>query len=303
MLKKGSILLALITVLWSFGVAAAHAGEILGRDIWTVGNSHEYVVVEFPEEIWDNANSDVNNLLPGYHLATITNQEEQDFVIDLLVRLGTVQQYWLGGFQDPITEPLAAEGWTWITSEEWDYTNWGSGEPNDGGGPGGEQHLALDGSRGWNDEGSAIGAIFGYIAELSNIALDPFVITEAKIEFNDNPQEEGFKLKGGFTLGKASDGIDPSNEDVAVEVGASSITIPAGSFIKDDGAFDFEGIINSADIRMRIEAEDETRFNFKAKVKQVDLTDTANPMGIALRVGNEKGVTQLRFEGKLKFKD
>jgi hypothetical protein len=84
-------------------------GEILGREVWTEGNSHEYVVVRLRGQTWDTANSDLNGLLPDFHLGTITSQEEQDFVTGLLDRLNAYGQHWLGGFQDPITEPIATK--------------------------------------------------------------------------------------------------------------------------------------------------------------------------------------------------
>jgi hypothetical protein len=134
---------------------------IIGRGVWSAGNSHEYVVVSLPEGTWDNAVADLNTLMPGYHLATITSQEASDFVSNLMTSLGEYGQYWLGGFQDP-EEVIDDMGWTWVTSEPWDYTNWADGEPN--GGPV-ENHITTYGFGEWNDEGSAIGSVNGYIAE------------------------------------------------------------------------------------------------------------------------------------------
>jgi len=64
--------------------AVALGSEVLTRGIWVDGNSHEYVVVSFPGEVWDVAQDDMEVLLPGFHLATVTSQEEQDFISDLL---------------------------------------------------------------------------------------------------------------------------------------------------------------------------------------------------------------------------
>jgi hypothetical protein len=147
----------------SFKTGEVNLSAIIGRGVWSAGNSHEYVVVSSPAKIWDNAVTDLNTLIPGYHLATITSQEENDFVSNLMTSLDAHGQYWLGGIQDP-DELIDDKGWTWVTSEPWDYTNWEDGEPN-----GGilENHLAMYGYVEWNDEGSAIGSIDGYIAESS----------------------------------------------------------------------------------------------------------------------------------------
>ena len=74
-------------------------------------------------------------------LATLTSQEENDFVFNGI----DCPDYWaidvagnnegpnLGGFQfDKLHEP--AGDWAWVTGESWSYTNWASGEPNNSGG-------------------------------------------------------------------------------------------------------------------------------------------------------------------------
>jgi hypothetical protein len=62
--------------------------------------------------------------VPG-HLATITSQQENDFLGNTL---GHLDSYAIGGLQ--VGGPEPAGGWTWITGEPWQYTNWNTGEPN-----------------------------------------------------------------------------------------------------------------------------------------------------------------------------
>lgn len=143
-------------------------GIILAEQEWSGGNGNTYVVVQFPAKTWDESSVDMSVLLPGYHLATITSQAEQDFIDDLLINQGLTSQFWLGGYQvtsKPETDPAA--GWQWVTNEPWAYTNWGSSEPNNAGGF--EDHLTTTPFLGWNDEGSAVGAVFGYLAESENV--------------------------------------------------------------------------------------------------------------------------------------
>ena len=148
----------------------AHCGQIVGRGTWTSGNTHEYVFVVFPGQTWDAAWADMAVLLPGYQLATITNQEEQDFINGLRAQIGIYGELWIGGLQWPISEPLTNNGWIWVSNEPWNFTNWCSSEPNDLIAI--EQHLALEGWGCWNDEGSAIAAIEGYIAESDAVPAD-----------------------------------------------------------------------------------------------------------------------------------
>ena len=92
------------------------------------GNGHWYDAIAF-ESTWIQARIVASRRtyldLPG-HLATLTSQEENDFVFGTFPVIG----YWLGGFQVPWAKELDA-GWKWITGEPWRFTNWAGSEPND----------------------------------------------------------------------------------------------------------------------------------------------------------------------------
>jgi hypothetical protein len=155
-----SMLLGLVAFLVS--IQANAAGVVVLRGTWSAGNGNDYAFVALQGATWDQAQADVAAVLPGYHLATVTSAAEDVFLVSLNAPGG---QWWLGGFQYPPTQPVATAGWTWVTGEPWAYTNWALGEPNDAGVPGNEQHLGWYTYGGWNDEGSAIGSISGYVAE------------------------------------------------------------------------------------------------------------------------------------------
>ena len=139
---------------------------------WAAGNGHYYDVVFVTDQVtWgaarDSAAGTIFNGVPG-HLATITSQAEQDFIVG---QFGdAIRAKWLGGFQTPgSVEPN--EGWSWITGEPFTYSNWGFNEPNNSGGM--ENHLdfATAGSEAlgvWNDlDGVTPPATFvnGYVVE------------------------------------------------------------------------------------------------------------------------------------------
>ncbi|MCP4119641.1 MAG: hypothetical protein GY737_30425 [Desulfobacteraceae bacterium] len=137
-------------------------------------NGHDYQVISYLHQSWDNATADmIADLGSDYHLATITSAAEQAFIVSLI----SGGEYWLGGYQMPISEPMPEAGWWWVNGEGqfWNngstgmYTNWNGGEPNDAYGAGSEQHLAMWGSNWkWNDEGN-LNNITGYIAEKDSI--------------------------------------------------------------------------------------------------------------------------------------
>ena len=103
------------------------------------GNGHWYEVIYVPTgttwmDAYDGAEA------RGGYLATITSEQENDF----LWELASDPIYWyaypggayggpyLGGYQDrnspSYSEP--AGGWRWVTDEPWSYTNWAANIPD-----------------------------------------------------------------------------------------------------------------------------------------------------------------------------
>ena len=168
-------------------------------------NGHYYEVIAAQGITWDSANTAASSMtyagMAG-HLVTIGDDAENTFVSALLNFPSLA--YWAGGFQDP-QNPLsladAIAGWTWVHNEGPIPTNnagpgfahWGiypgGSEPNDNGGPGSEQYLALisyatavqfPGGWGdyqnitpssviWNDEGGDGGHEAGYVVEFEPV--------------------------------------------------------------------------------------------------------------------------------------
>jgi hypothetical protein len=153
------------------------ATSLLAEGTWQ-GSGHHYVVYFYSYEeqhdvTWQEAADELGTLAPGYHLATITSQEENDFIWSLLEPLGLEVEWWLGGFQEPPSQLNPLLGWTWLTGEPWDYTNWEGREPNDSV-VGNENHLAwFYTTPYWNDEGSCLSCVSGYIGERSTAVPVP----------------------------------------------------------------------------------------------------------------------------------
>jgi hypothetical protein len=77
-----SIVASAVILLLMLPPEASNAGEILGQRTWADGNGHEYVLVRVENATWDESMEDLNVLVPGFHLATITSQEENDFIFN-----------------------------------------------------------------------------------------------------------------------------------------------------------------------------------------------------------------------------
>lgn len=129
----------------------------------TGDNGHRYLVYKGAGD-WDKAATFAASLGEGWHLATITSAEEQACVSRLVSAYGGT--CWLGG--------TYSGGWTWMTGEAFDYTNWDDGEP---GGNSSEPYLGIYGNSTqtsyatdgkWNDFKATTGTVNGFVAEMSN---------------------------------------------------------------------------------------------------------------------------------------
>ncbi len=167
MKKVKSFALAVFLIVIFAGVASAIPVQ------WE-NNGHFYEVV-LDEVDWETANGKVKE---GYHLATITSEDEQLFLKDLMAQYQG--EFWLGAYQDrdtnpsldeafqvrdEVSKPAPDEGWNWVTGEAWDYTCWEEGEPNDWNGIE-EYHLGFwsNFDWNWNDEHGKSN-ILGYVVE------------------------------------------------------------------------------------------------------------------------------------------
>jgi|GEM_PF-5355170 len=144
---------------------------------WTdsYGNDHEYFVYQEGKMTWDEAAAYVAENYQGAYLATITSEAEQQA---LLANFGDFSsgEFWLGGVQ--ADSASAADGWSWVTGEEFDFTYWAEGEANDWMGTV-EDHLGIWGMNGeWNDE-HGDNNIIGFILEVGDwtdgsvVVVDP----------------------------------------------------------------------------------------------------------------------------------
>lgn len=101
------------------------------------------------------------------HLATITSDEENDFISNTFD-----SKAWIGAYQDlndpNYSEPLGA--WKWVTGESWGFDAWNTGEPNNG--TGANEHYAEAWVGLWNDKQlSGSDNVSGFFVEYSAAAI------------------------------------------------------------------------------------------------------------------------------------
>ncbi len=112
------------------------------------GNGHYYQLAYSPA-IWSEAKSNAEvvtyigekgNLAMKGHLATITSEDENTFILNAFKTKGFNSSSWIGGFQPPESSEPTGD-WRWVTGEPWEFTNWNRTEPNDSAG---EDCLAIN---------------------------------------------------------------------------------------------------------------------------------------------------------------
>ena len=231
-------------------------------------------------------------------LATIGSEAENSFIVNSVKFYGN--EFWIGAFQ-PANSPEPGGGWQWITGEPFVYTNWNTGEPNDAQGM--EDGAAIYSSSGrWNDEGSAIGNIDGFLVEFVS-SRQQFSIFSPRAEFTLGPKanDDSYKARGWFKLADASNGIDPLTEPVTIQYGSFSHTIPAGTFVQDGASYFYKGAVGPASLDVRITPKPTLGYYWlNSCLRHADLSATTLKPDVQLSIGDDSGKATLDV-GSAKF--
>lgn len=146
-------------------------GDLVPTTIETY-NNHIYALYDIPTT-YDNVNLYATAL--GGHLATITSEEENNVIIGLK-DVGSLKKYYLGATD------IDNEGiWKWCTGEEFSYSNWNTGQPDNCIGIySNENYLEIWENGYWNDITNCNSNMIGFIIE-----IEP--LTEIKsVEYNNH---------------------------------------------------------------------------------------------------------------------
>jgi hypothetical protein len=127
-------------------------------------------------------------------------------------------------------------------------------------------------------------------------APEPFSSLDSKVHSHKSQAD----FDGEFRLGVASDGIDPTTEQVTVTLGTFESVIPSGSFVLDprQHCWSFNGEIGSTQIEMTIKQKQATsktglyEFDYRAAGPEVPRLDGL--VDVALEVGNDIGHASIR---------
>ena len=144
MRKTKFIFMLVFPLLLIFSIGGLCQATMIQWRIEDGGNGHWYERID-TLMTWNDAEIYAESL--GGYLATVTSKAENDFLWNAFVQDGPTFCM-LGGFQPPGT-PEPDTGWQWVTGEEWKYTNWGIGQPDDA--HGGQDYLSFWYDNTWDD--------------------------------------------------------------------------------------------------------------------------------------------------------
>ncbi len=111
----------------------------------------------------------------------------------------------------------------------------------------------------------------------------------ADLQVSTNPPP-GFDLHATLSLGTGLV-VNPLTQPVGLQIGDFSITIPAGSFKTfqngvNGGAYLFQGVINSATLKIQIVPLGQNQFEISAYGKHVDMSGGSGPVTVTVGIGD-----------------
>lgn len=174
MKKYMQLLCLIILFIFLFDIkVSASEYEFIPEDAIEL-DGHYYKLYELNKS-WEEAQEYFESIRG--HLATITSEEENNFVYNYISSLGYESAYF--GATDKENEGI----WVWITGEEFIYNNWHNNEPNNERGD--EDYVMFyykypDGT--WNDGGlKTVNA---------NLSKTPYICEWDNFDIIDNNQDE-----------------------------------------------------------------------------------------------------------------
>lgn len=204
-----------------------------------------YAIAEIAET-WEEAHNQLDTLRALYeefdvdvnvHLATIHSQEEQDLIYQGIMDSTQLTRGLIG-----LTDEEVEGEWRWVTDEEFNYSNWRNGEPNNSGN--GEDHVVLnmDAGGAWDDATGS--ANWNYVVELTlNIPNEPNLIFLPG-EFNGSEYAVSYEPLSYNELPDVVEALDSQNPGFDINI--VTITSPEENEFLSSGIMNNDTLPNTA---------------------------------------------------------
>jgi YVTN family beta-propeller protein len=138
----------------------------------------------------------------------------------------------------------------------------------------------------------------GTAPEPFGLFIQPFIAFSAFApDLTVYPNQKEFSIKSNFTLGAGSNAINPPTEQVTLQIGSFTITIPIGSFVNVPGVpgyFTFVGVIDNVSLNVLIRLVSGNNY-VVVIAKNVSLTIPIPPntVPVTLTIGGVRGTTNV----------
>jgi YVTN family beta-propeller protein len=127
--------------------------------------------------------------------------------------------------------------------------------------------------------------------------IQPFIAFSAFApDLTVYPVQSEFSIKASFTLGATSNAINPPTEQVTLQIGSFTTTIPIGSFVNVPGVpgyFTFVGVVDGVSLNVLIRQTSGNNYILGVIAKSISLTIPNPPatVPVTLTIGGDKGTT------------
>jgi len=106
-------------------------------------------------------------------------------------------------------------------------------------------------------------------------------------------------MGGQFRLGEKSNGVQLLWEDLTINVGTYSLTVPAGSFNVAGTDYNWHGKIDGSVVGVLLEDQGMDHFSFAVAIGSVDLGEIPGRTRVSLAIGDDEGSFTANLTGSL----
>lgn len=128
------------------------------------------------------------------------------------------------------------------------------------------------------------------VQESPSVAFSDF---DAQVEVESGE----FEVRGTFSLGATTNGINLFKEDIVFAVGALTRTIPAGSFKEERrGKIRYTETSKDSVLEVTIKIVGNNKFDLKIEGSGLKVPKTVRPDEVTLRIGDDEGRARARVK-------
>jgi hypothetical protein len=131
----------------------------------------------------------------------------------------------------------------------------------------------------------------------TNEPQQPATVQFADFDAQIEVEKTEFEVRGGFTLGPTSNGINLFKEDVTFAVGPFTKTIPAGAFKEEKrGKISYSEATKNLVLDVTIKIVGNNKFTVKIEGENPIVTKNVRPEEITLKIGDDEGRARERVK-------